>query len=177
VSDAGAGHRGEEDLFARVNPRTRKELFASLVPGTELGWGIQAQGPEPSANIFDQYRYVVFKDAKWDWRTFDWDKDAARGELPENLPMNATDPDMKKFFARSGKLLLYHGLSDPQVATLNTIKYYESVVENLGAWKSVSSVRLFLAPWATAAAAKDRMSLTRSAHSNSGSNMARRLTC
>ena len=30
-----------------VNPRTKKELFASLVPGSELGWGAQAAGPEP----------------------------------------------------------------------------------------------------------------------------------
>jgi feruloyl esterase len=76
-----------------INPRTGKELFASLVPGTELGWGVQAQGPEPSANIYDQYRYVVFKDPKWDWKTFDFDKDVVRGDLPENLLMNATDPE------------------------------------------------------------------------------------
>jgi len=130
-----------------VNPRTRAELFSSFVPGTELGWGIQAAGPEPSANIYDQYRYVVFKDANWDWKTFDFDKDAARGDLPENLIMNATNPDMKAFFSHGGKLLLYHGWSDNQVPTLNTIKYYNNVVKNLGgASKAADHVRLFLAP-------------------------------
>jgi Tannase and feruloyl esterase len=130
-----------------VNPRTGAELFSSLVPGTELGWGIQAMGPEPSANIYDQYRYVVFKDASWDWKTFDFDKDAARGDRPENVIMNATNPDMKAFFSHGGKLLLYHGWSDPQVATLNTIKYYDSVVRNLGGpEKSADRIRLFLAP-------------------------------
>jgi Tannase and feruloyl esterase len=130
-----------------VNPRTGAELFSSLVPGTELGWAVQAQGPEPSVNIADQYRYVVFKDANWDWKTFDFDKDAARGDRPENLIMNATNPDMTAFFAHGGKLLLYHGWSDPQVPTLNTIKYYGSVVKNLGgAPKADDRVRLFLAP-------------------------------
>src|SRR5215813_6608075 len=129
-----------------VNPRTGKELFASLVPGTELGWGVQAQGPDPSANIYDQYRYVVFKDANWDWKTFNFDSDVARGDRPENLIMNATDPDMHAFFSRGGKLLLYHGWSDPQVPTLNTIKYFDKVVEKLGASKAAASVRLFLAP-------------------------------
>jgi tannase/feruloyl esterase len=130
-----------------VNPRTGAELFSSLVPGTELGWGVQAQGPEPAANIYDQYRYVVFKDANWDWKTFDFDKDAARGDRPENLIMNATSPDMTAFFAHGGKLLLYHGWSDPQVPTLNTIKYYGSVVKYLGgAGKADDRVRLFLAP-------------------------------
>jgi feruloyl esterase len=130
-----------------TNPRTGAELFSSFVPGTELGWGIQAAGPEPSANIYDQYRYVVFKDANWDWKTFDFDKDAARGDRPENLIMNATNPDMKAFFSHGGKLLLYHGWSDNQVPTLNTIKYYDSVAKNLGgASKAADRVRLFLAP-------------------------------
>src|SRR5688572_18757697 len=130
-----------------INPRTGQELFASLVPGTELGWGVQARGPEPSANIYDQYRYVVFKDPNWDWKTFDFDRDVVRGDLPENLVMNATDPNMKAFFAHGGKLLLYHGWSDPNVPAVNTIQYYNSVVENLGgASRASNSVRLFMAP-------------------------------
>jgi feruloyl esterase len=61
--------------------------------------------------------------------------------------MNATDPDMKAFFSHGGKLLLYHGWSDPNVPTLNTIKYYRSVVEVMGGpAKASSSVRLFLEP-------------------------------
>lgn len=130
-----------------INPRTGKEMFASLVPGTELGWGVQAQGPEPSANIYDQYRYVVFKDANWDWKTFNFDSDVVRGDLPENLIMNATDPNMQKFFARGGKLLLYHGWSDPNVPAVNTIKYYDQVVAHVGgASKAADRVRLFMAP-------------------------------
>jgi len=130
-----------------TNPRTGEELFSSLVPGTELGWGVQALGPEPSAPIYDQYRYVVFKDPNWDWKTFDFDKDVARGNRPENLIMNATDPDMKRFFSHGGKLLLYHGWSDPNVPALNTIKYYNSVVKNLGgADRAADRIRLFLAP-------------------------------
>ena len=130
-----------------TNPRTGAELFSSMVPGTELGWGIQAAGPEPSANIYDQYRYVVFKDPTWDWKTFDFDKDAARGDRPENVIMNATNPDMSAFFSHGGKLLLYHGWSDSQVPTPNTIKYYNRVVKQLGGESKASDrIRLFLAP-------------------------------
>jgi feruloyl esterase len=130
-----------------INPRTGKEMFASLVPGTELGWGVQAEGPEPSANIYDQYRYVVFKDPNWDWKTFDFDKDVVRGDLPENLIMNATDPNMDRFFARGGKLLMYHGWSDPNVPAVNTVKYFDQVVERLGGYsKADDRVRLFMAP-------------------------------
>jgi len=130
-----------------INPRTGKEMFASLIPGTELGWGVQAQGPEPLVTIHDQYRYVVFRDPNWDWKTFDFDRDVERGDLPENLVMNATDPDMQAFFTRGGKLLLYHGWSDSSIPAVNTIKYFERVVENLGGpARASSNVRLFLAP-------------------------------
>ena len=130
-----------------VNPRTKQELFASLVPGTELGWGVQAAGPEPSANIYDQYRYVVFKDPNWDWKTFNFDTDVVKGDLPENLIMNATDPNMQPFFSRGGKLILYHGWSDSQVPAVNTIKYYDAVVAHMGgADQATGHVRLFMAP-------------------------------
>ncbi|MGD1097490.1 MAG: tannase/feruloyl esterase family alpha/beta hydrolase [Bryobacteraceae bacterium] len=130
-----------------INPRTGQQLFSSLVPGTELGWGVQATGPEPYANLYDHYRYVVFKDPNWDWRSFDFDSDVARGDLPENAVMNATDPNLKPFFSHNGKLLLYHGWSDPNVPTLNTIKYYKSVVDTTGgAAKASNNIRLFLEP-------------------------------
>jgi feruloyl esterase len=130
-----------------LNSRTGKPMSQPLTPGTELAWGEQAQGPDPNANIYDQYRYVVFKDPNWDWKTFDFDKDAARGELPENLIMNATDPNMEPFFSRGGKLLLYQGWSDPRVPALQTIAYYKSVVEKRGgAAKASNSIRLFIAP-------------------------------
>jgi feruloyl esterase len=130
-----------------VNSRTGKAMSAPLVPGTELAWGEQAMGPQPNANIYDQYRYIVFKDPNWDWRTFDFDRDAARGELPENLIMNATDPNMTPFFARGGKLLLYQGWSDPRVPALQTIAFYKNVVDAMGgSAKASGSVRLFLAP-------------------------------
>ncbi|HJT89062.1 MAG TPA: tannase/feruloyl esterase family alpha/beta hydrolase, partial [Bryobacteraceae bacterium] len=129
------------------NPRTGQVLFPSLVPGSELGWGVQARGPEPSQNIYDQYRYVVYKDPNWDWRTFDFDKGVAKGDEPENLPMNATNPDLKGFFAHDGKLLMYHGWSDPNVSPLNTIRYFKSVEDTMGgAAKVANNVRLFMEP-------------------------------
>ena len=130
-----------------INPRTKKEMFASLVPGSELGWGAQAAGPEPSPMIYDQYRYVVFKDPKWDWKTFDFDKDVVKGDLPENLIMNATNPNMDAFFKRGGKLIMYHGWSDQLVPPVNTIEYYDKVVAHMGgAAKAAEHVRLFMAP-------------------------------
>jgi feruloyl esterase len=129
-----------------TNPRTGQKLFPSLAPGSELGWAVLG-GPEPSPIILDQYRYVVYKDANWNWKTFDFDKDIERSEVPAYLVMNSTDPNLAPFLKRHGKLLLYHGLSDPNITPLSTIEYYKSVVDTLGGeTKTSDSIRLFLEP-------------------------------
>jgi feruloyl esterase len=129
-----------------LNSRTGTPLSAPLTAGTELGWGEQAAGPQPNANINDHYRFVVFKDSNWDWKTFDFDRDLARSEAPDSQIMNATDPNLQPFFAHGGKLLIYQGWSDPRVPALQTINYYTSVVNAVGAANASGSVRLFLAP-------------------------------
>lgn len=132
---------------AATNPRTGQVLFPSLAPGSELNWGIQAVGPDPSANIFDHFKYVVFKNPAWDWKTFDFDKGIALAEQPENAAMNSTDPNLKPFFSHNGKLLIYHGWADSNVSPLNTIKYYKSVEDTLGgASKTSNNIRLFMEP-------------------------------
>ena len=130
-----------------TNPRTGQTLFPSLVPGSELGWAVLGAGPEPSEVMLDHFKYVVFKDPNWDWRTFDFDRDIARSEQPDNAVMNSTDPNLKAFFSHNGKLLLYHGWSDPNITPLTTIQYYKSVVDTMGgAAKTSNNIRLFLEP-------------------------------
>ena len=128
------------------NPRTGKELFGTLAPGSELGWAVMGGGPDPYAPILDQTKYVVFQDANWDWRTFDFDKDNDRFERPEYLIMNATDPHLEKFVAHGGKLLMYHGWADQNVSPYGTVQYFGRVQEVLGSAATGKSVRLFMAP-------------------------------
>ena len=61
--------------------------------------------------------------------------------------LNATDPDLKKFAGRGGKLILYHGWNDQLIAPMNSVNYYNSVVGKMGgAAKVENSIRLFMAP-------------------------------
>jgi feruloyl esterase len=129
------------------NPRTGDEVFPGLEPGTELAWAGLVGGPEPVATALDQFKYVVFQDPAWDWRTFDLERDLARAVHVDGGTINAINPDLTRFARRGGKLLMYHGWSDGSVAPRASVNYYTSVVKTMGGpAKTGEWVRLFMVP-------------------------------
>ena len=61
--------------------------------------------------------------------------------------IDARDANLKPFFDRGGKLIQYHGWSDPQIPPLASTHYYDKVAAaNGGRSKVHSSYRLFMAP-------------------------------
>jgi len=128
------------------NPRTGQDIFPPMEPGSELVWAGLA-GAKPFSIPVDHFRYVVFKNPEWDWRTLNFDSDVALADKIDNGLLNATDPNLKKFVGRGGKLLLYHGWNDQLIAPRNAINYYKSVADTLGGSAKVAgSVRLFMVP-------------------------------
>jgi feruloyl esterase len=130
-----------------TNPRTKEEIFSPFYPGSERGWGSQA-GSAPFPYAVEYFKYV-FKDPNWDYRTrpVNFDRDFVLAQRPENRIANADNPDVSKFLARGGKLLLYGGWADTGIAPRVNVDYYNSVLKKLGDTPKVrDAVRLFMVP-------------------------------
>jgi feruloyl esterase len=131
---------------AARKPGTNEEIFPGLPPGSELTWGALAGGPGPFPIALDFYRYFVFNDANWDWKTMDFDKDVAAGEAKFAKVLDATEPNLRAFKARGGTLILYHGWNDQLISAFNTINYFNNVSKTMGAADTDDFARLFMAP-------------------------------
>lgn len=120
--------------------------FPRLEPGTELAWGRLAGGPEPGTLFWGEFRYVVYRDPKWDWRNFDLARDAAKANAV-NQGVLELDPHLAAFAKRGGKLMIYHGWADQQVAPGSSVEFYKDAVSASGdAAHAADWVRLFMIP-------------------------------
>jgi len=125
--------------------KTHAPLYPGLEPGSELGWNMSVAA-RPVGYAEDFFKYVVFKDEKWNPTALNYDVDVVTTDsTPTGL--NAVDANLSRFVDHGGKLLIYHGWSDPGIPPSNSVNYYESVLKALGTTKSArDGVRLFMVP-------------------------------
>ena len=129
-----------------ANPRTGRAI-TGLLPGSELGWTDLGWTNSARATGLDQFRYLVFEDENWTIDQFNFERDAGAGERKDDDTLNALSPDLFDFVASGGKLIAYHGWSDPQISPANATQYYERVVRVMGGRENIhNSLRLFMAP-------------------------------
>lgn len=152
------------DIWSGARNSSGAQVYPGYSRGAESagGWAAYMAGTGPlTGNHWEQavnvLKYLVFENPKWDFRTFDYDRDVRFAADKLGRDFDAFDPDLTRFQARGGKLILYHGWNDPSISPLNTINYYDQVVAFLQKTENSLSreqaearatqfVRLFMVP-------------------------------
>jgi feruloyl esterase len=142
-----------KSIYTGLRNAKGEQLFPGYMPGGEegeSGWG-QLLGSDPGEgyiSIFglNFFRYMVFENSAWDYRMVNAERAVQIADERTAQTVNATDPDLSRFKARGGKLILYQGWSDPYIPGLSTVNYYDSVVAKQGMQETEGFARLYMVP-------------------------------
>jgi tannase/feruloyl esterase len=158
--------KGADSLDCLTQPQVEslKTLYAggvdgqgkSILPGYAMGdesgawreW-ILGQGPGAGAGVQyaqNYFRYMVTGNTKWNVLTANVDASLAAAGKETATALDSTNPDLRPFSARGGKLIMYHGWDDPAISPWNSIAYYQSVQKTMSPEKTESFMRLYMAP-------------------------------
>jgi feruloyl esterase len=141
-------------LYEGAHDSKGKEIFPGFMPGGEEGgggWALWITGNAAGKALLfvfgsGYFGDMVYEKADWDYKKANLDDAFAASNQKFGGVLNAMETNMKAFEAHGGKLILYHGWSDAGISPLNTINYYESVVEKMGKKDADSFVRLYMVP-------------------------------
>jgi feruloyl esterase len=138
-------------LYAGTKDAQGKIVFPGYSMGDETGWKDWSIGADPGASnsshyVQNYFRYMVTGDPKWNVLTADADALLRESKTKMAAELDATNPDLSRFAARGGKLILYHGWNDPAISPWNTVAYYKSVAQEMGEKKVELFARLYMIP-------------------------------
>lgn len=115
------------------------KIYPGFEPGSETMFSLQTMGPEPFAAATTYMKFLVFKDPKWDFRSFDYDKDTKLAIQTGSAALDVPPSGLDSFFASGRKLLLTHGWADGLIPAKSTVNFYSGLKKGTGA-------RLFMIP-------------------------------
>lgn len=135
------------------NPRTGEQIIAGYSPGSESpegdswahGWRTYISDRKEPMRL-DFWKYWMFNDPNWDWHKFDFDRDVSYADA-KLAAVNATNPDLREFRDRGGKIIMYSGWADPIGPPVDAVNYFQRVEGALGARQQMDRFfRLFMVP-------------------------------
>jgi feruloyl esterase len=132
------------------DPFTGQQIFPPQEPGSENLWFMHIEPMAPPAGTsLTYFEYMILKGATFDWTTFNlanpYDyKLYLWGDTHLGPILDAINPDLSGFKARKGKLIMYHGWADQLIAPLNSVNYYNSVVDAMSDRGNRGNVKDFL---------------------------------
>ncbi|MBI4165018.1 MAG: tannase/feruloyl esterase family alpha/beta hydrolase, partial [Acidobacteria bacterium] len=139
----------QAEAFAKIyaGPTNSKGeiLIGGFVPGMEFGIPTTTKAYSLSRDFFQYMGFMAAPGPSWKPSDFDFDRDYKRLALAQALLEDA-NPDLHKFKAAGGKLILAHAWTD-SLPPLNTIDYYETAERTMGGREATQDFfRLFMVP-------------------------------
>ena len=129
-----------------------KSIFPGFAPGDEAAsWRSWVVGSGPGGGGGPQYaqnyfRYMVTGDPGWSVMSASVDESLRNAVAATGETLDSTDPDLSRFAARGGKLIVYHGWNDPAISPYNAIGYWQSVQTAMGPEKADGVMQLYMVP-------------------------------
>ncbi len=105
---------------------------------------------QPNRITLDWFQYFLTQDPEWDWKTITpgsyehfWDQSVEE----YTAVIGTRNPDLTMFRDHGGKVIVWHGWSDPLIYPQGTIDYVERVQNAVGGPEETAGfLRLFMAP-------------------------------
>jgi len=138
-----------------TNSNGEKIYNGGAMPGSELNWidgevdtYVSSTGED---NWPEEYfGYIGFWPAPgpgWKYTDFDFDRDYKRMETTDAIFGAANDPDLRKFKAAGGKMILYQGWADQSDPPMDAVDYYETTEKTMGGRGPTQEFfRMFMVP-------------------------------
>ena len=100
----------------------------------------------PQGSWSNHWRYAVFRDPTYDFRSFDWDRDVDFARQREGGTYDVTTGDFSAFEKRGGKFIMYHGWADSLITPELTLTTWQRMKTAMGEQQVQSFARLFMVP-------------------------------
>jgi hypothetical protein len=141
-------------IYGGVKDEKGGTIFPGYLPGAEDGqggWGLWITGPAPGRSLMaafgiGYYGDMVYNNAAWDMKSFRVEDGVPLARAKTGSTIDSADPDLKQFYQRGGKLIIYHGWNDPAIPALSSVNYYQQVVDTMGRAHTDSFVRMYMVP-------------------------------
>jgi len=142
----GAGGWRTWKLESTIPPWDRQPIIATMGAGS-LAYIFSTPPTRPAGTPAALLDYLA---------RFDFDRDApaiyaSNAQYPESpmavmTPPDAADPTLAGFAKRGGKMIVYHGSSDPVFSINDTQRWADRLQHNLGAVRAGEVARVFAVP-------------------------------
>lgn len=129
----------------------RAWIAGTVPPVLQADGSLAYEGPRlPSGFglMEPNFRFLALDadDPAFSWKVLNLDRDLPRLKTMTEI-LSPLDADLRPFRKSGGKLILYHGWSDPGISAAGTVAYYDEMVQTVGGQNEADGfARLYMIP-------------------------------